>query len=59
MKKETSSSIEKESVVSNDDIIADSGLRKPINSYPLEIRDVIKRRYLGGVCFLARRVVTP
>ncbi|KAG8635677.1 hypothetical protein MANES_16G054463v8 [Manihot esculenta] len=37
--------------MSNDDIIGDPGLRKPIDSYPFEIRDSLRRRYLAkGPC---------
>ncbi|KAG8645341.1 hypothetical protein MANES_10G056233v8 [Manihot esculenta] len=49
--KEKVAFVEKESLASDDDIIGDPGLRKPIDSYPFEIRDSLRRRYLAkGPC---------
>ncbi|XP_021631800.2 zinc finger MYM-type protein 1-like [Manihot esculenta] len=49
--KEKVAFVEKESLASDDDIIGDPRLRKPIDSYPFEIRDSLRRRYLAkGPC---------
>ncbi|XP_039120394.1 zinc finger MYM-type protein 1-like, partial [Dioscorea cayenensis subsp. rotundata] len=37
--------------VSDNDIVSDPGLRNPIDSFPLEMRDTLRRRYLAkGPC---------